>query len=53
MTITFVIYFFLIDSAFSGTFDYSVIFYLLFNSFIGVSMLVNYGLYDQDVNDDL
>lgn len=53
MTITGIIFLFQIDSAFSGLINFSLIFYLLYNSFVGVVMLVYYGLYDQDINDDL
>jgi phospholipid-translocating ATPase len=53
MAITVIIYLYLFDCAFSGSLIFTQLFYLLYNSFIGVVMLVNYGLFDQDVNDDL
>jgi hypothetical protein len=43
----------MIDSAFSGNLIYTELFYLLYNAFIGVAMMVSYGLFDQDINDDL
>lgn len=51
--ITLIIYFYQIDSAFSGSFNFTQVFYVLYNSFFGISLLVNLGLYDQDINDDL
>jgi phospholipid-translocating ATPase len=51
--ITFIIFYFLTESAFSGTFNYTEPCYLLYNSFFGIVMLVYFGLYDQDANDDL
>lgn len=53
MIITVIIFLYLIDCAYSGSLIYTQLFYLLYNCFIGISMLVNYGLYDQDANDDL
>lgn len=51
--ITFIIFYFLTESAFSGTFNYTEPFYILYNSLFSIALLVNYGLYDQDINDDL
>ena len=51
--ITFIIFYFLTESAFSGTFNYTEPCYLLYNSFFGIVMIVYFGLYDQDANDDL
>lgn len=53
MAITVIIFLYLLDCAFSGSLIFTQLFYLLYNCFIGVSMLVNYGLFDQDANDDL
>ncbi len=53
MVITINIYLYMIDSAFSGNLIFTQLFYLLYNAFIGVSMMVSYGLFDQDINDDL
>ena len=53
MAITVVIFLYLVDSAFSGTLVFTQLFYLLYNCFVGISMLVNSALFDQDINDDL
>lgn len=53
MAVTAVIFFYLFESAFSGTLIYSALLYMLYNGFIGVCILVHFGLYDQDINDDL
>jgi len=53
MIITWCIFFFAIDSAFSGVFNYTQLFYLVYNCFIAISPLVYFGLYGQDINDDL
>lgn len=51
--ITFIIFFFLTESAFSGSFNYTEPFYVLYNSLFSISILVNFGLFEQDINDDL
>jgi len=53
MAVTVVIFLYLADSAFSGTLVFTQLFYLLYNCFVGISMLVNSALFDQDVNEDL
>jgi hypothetical protein len=53
MTITLILFFYLIDSAYSGNMIISQIYYALYNAFIAVSLMVYFGLYEQDINDDL
>ena len=53
MVITLVIFLYMTDSLFSGNLIYTDIYYSLYNAFIGVSLLVNMGLFHQDINDDL
>lgn len=51
--ITFCIFFFLTESAFSGQFNYTQVCYVLYNAFFGICLMVHFALYDQDINDDL
>lgn len=51
--ITFSIFFFLTESAFSGAFNYTEVCYVLYNAFFGICLMVHFALYDQDINDDL
>ncbi len=53
MAITLILFFFLIDSAYSGNMIISQIYYSLYNAFIAISLMVYFGLYEQDINDDL
>ena len=43
--ITFIIFFYLTQSAFSGTFNYTQGYYLLYNSFFAIAVMVHFGLY--------
>lgn len=42
-----------IYSSFSGVRNFTEFFYVVFNSFFAVAQIVNSGLYEQDINDDL
>lgn len=53
MAISVGIFLYLCDCAFSGTLVFTELFYMLYNCFIGISIMVNSALLDQDINDDL
>lgn len=40
-------------SSFSGVINYTEIYFVLYNSLFAVTQIVGYGLYEQDINDDL
>lgn len=53
MVITWIIFYYAIESAYSANFNYTDLYYAVFNAFIAISPLVCFGLAGQDINDDL
>ncbi len=51
--ITFIIYFNNIQNSYSGTIAFTQLFYMLWNTLFAVGQIINFGLYEQDINDDL
>ena len=52
MIMTLLIFYFLIDSAYSGYPAFSEVFISIYNAFIGIMLLLNYSILEQDINDD-
>ena len=53
LIMTLLIFFFMIDSAFSGQPSFSELFISLYNAFIGMIILVYYSIFEQDINSDM
>jgi phospholipid-translocating ATPase len=51
--ITFMMYFYLIQNAYSGSSAFTDMYLVLYNAFFGVAFSIYFALYEQDINDDL
>ena len=51
--ITFIMFISNVQNSYSGVINFTQLYYALYNSFFGIVQIINSGLYEQDINDDL